>query len=889
MIGRGKFGVVYKGYHKQTKKAVAIKVLELDTQYDEVVDVQQEIQFLADLKSVPNVTHYYGSFLVDTKLWIIMDYCAGGSIRTLLKAGVFEEKYVGVVAREVLTALLAVHKMGVIHRDIKAANILITHEGNVQLCDFGVAVQLTTTALKRATIAGTPFWMAPEVIREGDQYNVKADIWSLGITLYEIATGNPPYCEKGATWAMTMIEKLTPPRLEGREYPPALKECVAMCLDENPEERPSADEVLKCKLVRLYKNHATSTLKEVISRYLLWRDRNSSRDSVFINIEDEPAENANNPIQMKWDFDSLSSREYIIENDIHLNDDELLAAPGMDDHDLTFTTQPTYRYQTNGANDTITHTNGLSSVSTGSRINTGEKSNYATRTNTTANTTTVPKSLMSLFEEEDSAFDSEEFDDFKVPKMPVLSSLVSDTSNNNSSPTIEIPDMESLAKISTQPSTSQLSSQPSSSQLSAQVSSSQLSTSHLPPSHLSSSHIPLRLLLQPQNEHDVHKLNKPPQLVHSQSSSAALDSRHNSPIPNRSRQRTVSNPYGSMNQTLDPAVPHTPSYSGEFFQKRETPSPLAQALAEFSVTASPSKSMRALQSNNNPMLQPINFKSGESATKPPATSSQSSGAAHTTPGIGLVTSHPPTHTPHTTHFSHTTHSTHSTHPTQSSTHSSQSTTHLTQPATQATTQSATQSGQSATHPTTATGAALSHSKKEKPLLRIQMPVPFNGFHLQALTNELEGKKVDDNVNQFGINPALVNNMTSMTPVTEKENAFEEPRDLRGEVLRQPLLKKLASMMGPKTAPVSHPAQPNATPVFFPPRHIPTQLSQASVPTTANNATAATAAVKNDRFPKIPELNSDMFLDTQAKDKITEELENMIRLFSQGLEALESAL
>lgn len=873
VIGRGKFGVVYKGYHKQSKKTVAIKVLELDTQYDEVVDVQQEIQFLAELKSVPNVTHYYGSFLVDTKLWIIMDYCAGGSIRTLLKAGVFEEKYIGVVAREVLTALLAVHKMGVIHRDIKAANILITHEGNVQLCDFGVAVQLTTSASKRATIAGTPFWMAPEVIREGDQYNVKADVWSLGITLYEIATGNPPYSDKGATWAMSMIEKLTPPRLEGREYLAALKECIAMCLDENPEERPSADEVLKCKLVRLYKNQATSVLKEVISRYLLWRDRNSSRDSVFINMEDEPAENANNPIQMKWDFDSLSSREYIIENDIPVNEDELLPAPRMDDRDLTFTTQPTFKYNTNGANDTITHSNGLSSISTGSRHLTGEKSSYGTR-NKTLPTTTVPKSLMSLFEEEDQAFDSEEFDDFKVPKMPVLSSLLSDSSNNHSPPTIEIPDMESLAKISTQPSAAHPSSHSSSSQLTT---------------HLSSSQIPLRLLLQPQNEHDLPKLNKPPQLVHSQSSSAALDSRHNSPAPNRSRQRTISNSYGSLGHTLDPGAPHTPLYGGDFLHKRDADTPSPNIQVEPSVTASPSKSMRALQSNNNPMLQPINFKSGETATKP--TNSQSTTAAHSGQGTNL-TAHASYATTQSSNPNQATQPT-----TQSASHStsqsatlstnSQATqpTHLAQPPqstqpAQPATQS-TQPTQTATHPTTATGVTL---KKEKPLLRIQMPVPFNGFHLQALTNE-EGKKVDENVNQFGINPALVNNMASMTPVTEKENALDEPRDIRGDVLRQPLIKKLASMMGPKTAPVNHSAQPNPTPVFFAPRHIPTQLSQSSGPFPPTNVSAG----KTERFPKIPELNSDMFLDTQPKDKITEELENMIRLFSQGLEALEGAL
>ena len=144
-----------------------------------------------------------------------MDYCAGGSLRTLLKAGVLEERYVAVIVRELLMTLSAVHKLGVIHRDLKAANVLISKEGNVQLCDFGVAAKITANSTKRTTMAGTPIgWL--QVIRTGDTYNSKADIWSLGITIYEIATGNPPYCDKDASWAMQLISKLTPPRLEGR-------------------------------------------------------------------------------------------------------------------------------------------------------------------------------------------------------------------------------------------------------------------------------------------------------------------------------------------------------------------------------------------------------------------------------------------------------------------------------------------------------------------------------------------------------------------------------------------------------------------------------------------------------------------------------------------------
>lgn len=798
IIGQGKFGVVYKGYHRQTKKVVAIKVLELDTKYDEVVDVQQEIQFLADLKHAPNVTHYYGSFLVGTKLWIIMDYCAGGSIRTLLKAGVFEERYISLVVREVLLALLAVHKLGVIHRDIKAANILITNEGNVQLCDFGVAAQLTSNSLKRTTIAGTPFWMAPEVIREGAQYNVKADIWSLGITIYEIATGNPPYCEKGATWAMTMIEKLTPPRLEGREYPSALKECIALCLDENSEERPSADELQRCKLVRQYRNLPTSTLRELISRYLLWRDHNLSRDSIYVNMEDETA-TGNNQIQVKWDFDSLSSREYIIENDIQIDMGEEFH---YDEGELSMNTQPTYPY-TSGNNDTITplklnsHTNSGSRTQTDKTLTTTMRNGKSHDKNTESS---VLKTLTSLFEEEDTLDTYSGSTAYDIPQIPTLTSLMSEN-QPISSPTIEIPDMESLSKIGTMLASGQ-----------------NTQSSHAGKNRRSSS------------QETLPKLAKPPALTHSQSSLATLESRINSPIPgNRQRKKTISNTYGPISHghglLLDQLSPHTSSYLTEQ-QPRDTPSPLAQpgAVAETNVNGSPSKSMRALHSSNNPMLQPINFKLGDGNSKASTSITSAANSSNSGTIIGL----------------------------------------------------AAVAASSST--TTALDAAVPKSKKEKPSLRIQMPVPSTSFNLLSALTDEEDRKNNDNVNQFGINPALVNNMTSMTPVTEKDSQpGDTDNDSRGDpvvIQRQIQQKKISNLVGPKTAPVTGPSGTNNSGFF--PRN-----------TSLGNLTAKVS--KFPSLPTIPPLNSEILSDTTPKAKIVNELEMMIKLFSQGLEVLESAL
>ena len=286
VIGRGKFGVVYKGYHIKTNHIYAIKVLNLDSNEDEIEDVQKEVKFLSSSKNIPNVTKYYGSYMNDTKLWIIMEYCAGGSLRTLLRAGPLDDKTMSVIFRELLYALSAIHHDKVIHRDIKAANVLISHDGKVKLCDFGVAAKLTQTRARRQSLAGTPFWMAPEVITESASYDSKADIWSLGITAYESATCNPPYCEVDAMRAMQMIVKNKPPRLEGKQYSQSLKEFVALCLDENPYERPNADTLLKSNFIVQYSSVKVGHLKELIIRYHNYKIKNKNNMST---VDNEPS------------------------------------------------------------------------------------------------------------------------------------------------------------------------------------------------------------------------------------------------------------------------------------------------------------------------------------------------------------------------------------------------------------------------------------------------------------------------------------------------------------------------------------------------------------------------------------------------------------------------
>ncbi|CAJ0891835.1 13092_t:CDS:10 [Entrophospora sp. SA101] len=215
LVGRGAYGAVYKGIDNDTSKVVAIKVLNLDTEEDDVDDIIKEINLLSQIKQSDsrNITRYYGSFLHGTKLWIIMEYAAGGT-------------------KEVIQALIYLHRCKIIHRDIKAANILLTAEGKVQLCDFGVAGQLTASSTKRTSFVGTPYWMAPEVIIEGATYDTKP-----------------------------------PARLEG-VYSQHLKEL-----------RPTADDLLKIKFVKNANKHQNGILRDLIARFEHWKQTTGYRQS----------------------------------------------------------------------------------------------------------------------------------------------------------------------------------------------------------------------------------------------------------------------------------------------------------------------------------------------------------------------------------------------------------------------------------------------------------------------------------------------------------------------------------------------------------------------------------------------------------------------------------
>lgn len=300
-VAGGSFGVVYRALDKNTGEFVAIKHIDLEGSDDDIREIQQEISLLSTCSS-EYVTRYKNSFVRGVKLWIVMEYLGGGSCLDLLKPGPIAEGYIAIIMRELLQGLDYLHSTGKIHRDIKAANVLLSETGQVKIADFGVAAQLTNIKSQRMTFVGTPFWMAPEVIQEAG-YDFHADIWSLGITAMEMALGEPPRSDVHPMKVLFLIPKEKPPRLEGSKWSREFKEFVALCLNKDPDKRPAARSLLKHPFIR--RAGKTELLRDLVLKAKRYEEGAVDRDTDVRYYEETLREMSSADEGDEWVFDTI--------------------------------------------------------------------------------------------------------------------------------------------------------------------------------------------------------------------------------------------------------------------------------------------------------------------------------------------------------------------------------------------------------------------------------------------------------------------------------------------------------------------------------------------------------------------------------------------------------
>uniref|UniRef100_A0A452IJW8 non-specific serine/threonine protein kinase n=1 Tax=Gopherus agassizii TaxID=38772 RepID=A0A452IJW8_9SAUR len=302
-LGDGAFGKVYKAKNKETGALAAAKVIEAKSD-EELEDYMVEIEILATCDH-PYIVKLLGAFYHDSKLWIMIEFCPGGAVDAVmleLDRGLTEPQ-IQVICRQMLEALVYLHSKKIIHRDLKAGNVLLTQDGDIKLADFGVSAKNIKTLQRRDSFIGTPYWMAPEVVMcetmKDTPYDYKADIWSLGITLIEMAQIEPPHHELNPMRVLLKIAKSDPPTLNcPSKWSPEFKDFLKTALDKNPETRPSAAQLLEHSFV----NKVTSNraLRELVAEA-----KAEVMEEIEDNREEGEEDESSEPLSLKAAIKSL--------------------------------------------------------------------------------------------------------------------------------------------------------------------------------------------------------------------------------------------------------------------------------------------------------------------------------------------------------------------------------------------------------------------------------------------------------------------------------------------------------------------------------------------------------------------------------------------------------
>ncbi|KAH7868900.1 kinase-like domain-containing protein [Lentinula edodes] len=248
-VGQGASGHVYVAKTLATGRKVAIKEMDLSHQPRKELIVN-EILVMQESQH-PNIVNFLNSYLVKSnELWVVMEYMEGGALTDIIENNTLEEDQISSICFETCKGLTHLHSQHIIHRDIKSDNVLLDSFGRVKITDFGFCAKLTDQKSKRATMVGTPYWMAPEVVKQ-KEYGAKVDIWSLGIMAIEMIENEPPYLDEEPLKALYLIATNGTPTLKKPEsLSRELKSFLAVCLCVDVASRATAGELLEHEFLK---------------------------------------------------------------------------------------------------------------------------------------------------------------------------------------------------------------------------------------------------------------------------------------------------------------------------------------------------------------------------------------------------------------------------------------------------------------------------------------------------------------------------------------------------------------------------------------------------------------------------------------------------------------
>ncbi|KAK3605656.1 hypothetical protein CHS0354_032613 [Potamilus streckersoni] len=257
LLGSGNGGKVYRAIHIPSQQQMAVKVTELGVAVDVQKQIISELEILYKCQS-PAIITFYGAYFKENRISMCTEFMDGGSLD---KYGQVPETVLGRMAVFIVQGLLYMWNLKILHRDIKPSNILVSTRGEVKLCDFGVSAQLIKSIAE--TYVGTNAYMSPERIR-ADTYGISSDVWSLGVSLFELATGHFPFKLPPGQGAPRKLFELilegTSPTLPEGTFSPYFIDFVARCMQKHHIDRIMPQDITAHPFIQQYSDGNTSII-----------------------------------------------------------------------------------------------------------------------------------------------------------------------------------------------------------------------------------------------------------------------------------------------------------------------------------------------------------------------------------------------------------------------------------------------------------------------------------------------------------------------------------------------------------------------------------------------------------------------------------------------------